>query len=631
MSGIAGVLDLKNRSVEKDIVRKMIKIQKHRGPDGEGFYFGENIGLGHTRLAIIDLSENANQPITNEDNTKWIIHTGEIYNYSELREKLIKSGHKFKSAGDAEVILHAFEEWGKDALNRFNGMWAFAVWDAKKRELFAARDRFGVKPLYYFFDGKYFIFASEIKALLSHPSVKRIPNEQAIYNYLSTGYGYADISGDTFFKGIERLREGHYMVLKDGNPEIKCYWDMTPGNDSGIRDMGELVEEFRAIFDDAIKLRLRSDAELGIALSGGLDSSAITCTAGRMTGRKLKTFSSCFDEKKYDEREFIRPVLDATGFEHNFIFSGRQDVFELLNRGIWHQDEPTISLGSYAQWNVFEAAKKCGIKAVLTGQGGDETLAGYHKYFPYFFADLSKNAKISKLIGELQSYAEVHKYSKLNAIGAAFHILASSLIPRRIKDKTVFFHENRVQYLNENFKRKHKRNVYAVTKFKGILNNELYNAFKISPLPHLLRSDDRGGMAHSVESRSPFLDYRLVEFLFSVPSVYKIKDGYTKHLLRESMKGILPEANRLRKDKKGFPVPAALWFRGRMKEKIGEIFGSESFSKRGYVNPVRVREMFNDHLSGRADYTTNIWSLLNLELWMRIFIDGGMKEYEFAG
>jgi len=621
MCGIAGVLDFGNKKVEKDIVQKMVSIQRHRGPDGEGFYFGENIGLGHARLAIIDLSKNADQPMANEDNTKWIIHTGEIYNYLELKKELTELGHTFKSASDTEVILHAFEEWGEGALNRFNGMWAFAIWDTKKHQLFVSRDRFGIKPFYYFFDGEHFIFASEIKALLLHPLVKKAPNEQTIYNYLSTGYGYTDMSKDTFFDGIERLKEGHYILLRDGKFTTRCYWDITTKKDNSGKDLRELVEEFHVIFEDAIRLRLRGEAEIGIALSGGLDSSAIACTISRLTGRKLKAFSSYFKEKQYDDKKFVESVLEVTGFKGNFTFPDTRNIFKALRPIIWHQDEPALGLDIYSHWNVFETAKKHGVKVVLSGQGGDEALAGYLKYYPYFFADLIKKNKIPTLFKELKCYPGLARRAKPKVIGEALYILASSFVPGKLKDFRKLLCRNQIPYLNQNFTGEHDKGLFGGFKFNEILNNALYNAFKISPLPSLLRIDDKNGMAHSIELRSPFLDYRLVEFLFSIPSAYKIKDGYTKYFLRESMKDILPEINCWRKEKRSFSGPERFWFRDQLKNETSKIFKSKSFSDRGYFNVQKVNEMFSAHVEGRGDFKSEIWSLLNLELWFRTFID----------
>ena len=563
--------------------------------------------------------------MSNEDGTVWVIHNGEIYNYIEIAEELKSKGHHFKTRSDTEVILHAYEEWGAKCLDRFNGMWAFAVWDDRAKVLFCSKDRIGKKPFYYFHDGKYFIFASEIKALLLHPIVKKTPDDQTIYNYLHTGYGYADISRDTFFKDVKRLEGGQYIKIEDGKLSIKRYWDIEPKGHEKSKGVRELTNDFYELFEDAIKLRLRSDVSVGVALSGGLDSSAIACTVKRVTDRKIKTFSSCFDDQEFDERAFIEPVLRSTGFEHNFVFSDTNNILDTLQKIIWHQDEPSISLGIYVHWNVFDAAQKSGVKVVLVGQGGDETLAGYHKYYTYFFADLARKGKIPTLLKELDYYSKFHGYSRSKAMLAAFHILMSSLVPRWFKDVTMPFHQRHAGYLDPDFSRKYKRNVFTVSKFNEILNNDLYNAFKISPLPYLLRVDDKNGMAHSIESRSPFLDYRLVEFFFSIPSTLKIRDGYTKYLLRESMKGVLPEENRLRKDKKGFPVPARVWFRTRLKDDIARIFNSDSFKNRGYFNTKKVNKMFNDHVEGRGDFTSNIWSLLNLELWFRIFGDGAYE------
>ena len=625
MCGIAGIVKFSGDiNSEKNVLENMVKIQRHRGPDDSGSYFDNEIALGHSRLAIIDLSGNAHQPMTNEDKTKWIIHNGEIYNYIELREELVKLGHSFKSASDTEVILHAFEEWGEEALRRFNGMWAFAIWDSKKRSLFMSRDRFGVKPFYYYRDKGSFIFSSEIKAILATKKIKKKPNDRAIFDYLITGYGYMDIADYTFFEGIYKLKPGHYMKLSipENKTEYKKYWDIGDDcPDGSQKNEKYYVDRFYEIFESSIKLRLRSDVDVGVALSGGLDSSSIACVAQKAhKPRRLLSFSSCFEEDVANERKFIDDVLKKTDLEAHFTSADPNNLFNDLESIIYHQEEPYSTASILPQWYVMKAAHEKGVKVLLAGQGGDETLAGYHKYYPYLFADLIKSLKWK------QAFKEIGYYKKIKGKDSAVSkeiakVVLSDMLPAGIKNALSRADRRFPSYLAKDFAKEFEKFTNPKKKFKSILNNDLYNAFKVSPLPALLHIDDRSGMAHSVETRSPFLDYRLVEFAFSIPSEYKIRHGRTKYILRQAMSEVLPESLLNRQDKMGFPAPLGPWLRGPLKEKTYDILNSKEFTDRPYFNgPLAVKEFDLNIKRGKQNDLT-IWSWLNLELWLRKYID----------
>lgn len=623
MCGIAGIVNLDKKSVEKSLLEKMVDIQRHRGPDDTGIFLAKSAGLGHARLSIIDLSRDAHQPMPNEDADIFIVHNGEIYNYIELKAELERLGHRFKSKSDTEVILHAYEEWGERCLESFNGMWSFAILDVRKKMLFCARDRFGVKPFYYYADERIFVFASEIKSLLTHPMIKGEANDKAVFNYLSSGYGYMDISDDTFFFRIKQLKPGHYikLSLEDGGFSQDRYWDLDPHKKFKAKSEGDVYKNFYDLFEDSVKLRLRSDVPLGVSLSGGLDSSSIACVAARLLkGHPLEAFSSCFDEREYDERRFIQPVLDKTKARPNFIFTKPRDLFSEIEDIIWHQDEPYSTLSIFPQWYVMKLAREKGVKVLLTGQGGDETLAGYHKYYFYLFADMLYSLKWRSALKEIRNYENFNKID--HVFGPTFKIMLSYMAPRSLS--RLFKNGANVtpSYLNRDFAAASSNRVSTEKKFDSILNNDLYNALKISPLPSLLHIDDRSSMAHSVESRSPFLDYRLVEYLFSLGPEYKIRDGFTKYILRMSLKGILPEEVRVRRDKMGFATPLEKWLKTSLKDKVLDIFNSKEFSSRPYFNQKVVLKTFEDFVEGKAGcshYT--IWSWLNLELWFRKFID----------
>lgn len=629
MCGIAGILNLDKAPVQKGVLEAMIRSELHRGPDDTGFYVNGHVGLGHARLSIIDLSKDAGQPMHNEDSRLFALHNGEIYNYLELKKELSGLGHSFRSKSDTEVILHAYEEWGKDCLSRFNGMWAFAILDLKKRTLFCARDRFGVKPFYYYLDEDVFMFASEIKSLLCHPKVRREANDNAVFNYLVSGYGYMDISDETFFKGIRQIRQAHYATisLDGGQFTQKRYWDIDPRKRLHVTDEEDIYRDFRALFEDSIKLRLRSDVPLGVSLSGGLDSSSVTCVAaGLLKGSPIEAFSSCFDEPEYDEREFIAQVLDKTKARANFIFTAPEQLFDELEQIVWHQEEPYSTLSIFPQWYVMKLAREKGVKVLLTGQGGDEVLGGYHKYYFYLFADLFRSGRFSAARNEIRHYEELQG-DKSPVTGKVMKIIASHIAPQAVKNTLRRARRQTAPlYLSKEFTGHNTSRVFTEKRFSSILNNDLYNALKISPLPSLLHIDDRSSMAHSVESRAPLLDYRLVEYVFSLGPEYKIRDGVTKYLLRHSMKGILPEDVRTRRDKMGFATPLERWFKTSLKEKVRDIINSGSFRHRPYFDHAKARRKLDDFLEGRPGHGKNshftIWSWVNLELWMRKFIDG---------
>lgn len=623
MCGIAGIFHLDSpRAVDACGLKNMCEVLAHRGPDDEGRFLDDNIGLAHRRLSIIDLSIEGHQPMHNEDGTLWIVHNGEIYNYLELIKVLKNLGHVFRSNTDTEVIIHSFEEWGVSCLNKFNGMWAFAIWDKNKKTLFCSRDRFGVKPFYYFIDQNRFIFASEIKAIFENRDVPKMPNENAISRYLIKGYGYVDTSDETFFSGIKQLKASHYLTISKEKFEYKRYWGIDFRNKDHNPNADRLKEKFLFLLNDSVRLRLRSDVPLGISLSGGLDSSTLAVTMSRLLDRQIESFSACFDMPEYDERDYINEILIDRKIIPNFVYPEAKSLFNEFEHIIWHQDEPYSGASVFAQWKVMERAKEKGVKVLLTGQGGDETMAGYYKYYPYYLTDLFTAFRWPRLLKEFAALSYPNGFSKKDVLLSILKIIGSRYCPRAIKDNLHAKFVPRPSFLSQDFSRASSNfdNEYQYS-FDSFTDNELYNSVIVSPLPSLLHIDDRNSMAHSVESRAPFLDYRLVEFLFSLPYDMKISDGYTKYILRESMKGSLPEKIRKRRDKMGFVTPARRWFEHDLKDNILEIFRSSSFEKRGIFDRKGVERVLALHFEGKADFSFTIWSWVNLELWFRKFID----------
>jgi asparagine synthase (glutamine-hydrolysing) len=653
MCGITGIYTFKE-PLDPNCIKRMTESLRHRGPDDEGFLavdstsgkvisltgidsktYGPriedfngstNLFLGHRRLSIIDLSPVGHQPMSNEVGSLWIVHNGEIYNYLEIRKELVSLGHRFKSHTDTEVILHAYEEWGIECLRRFNGMWAFAIWDLKKKTLFCSRDRAGVKPFYYIYDSKQFCFTSEIKALLQIGTFSIEPNEQIIADYLFSGL--IDHTQETFFKNIYQLRPGEFLLCDGNKLTIQSYWDIEPKEDSLSQHNG-YADRFYELLEDSIRLRLRTDVPIGTCLSGGLDSSSIVCLANmlmsdgqninsKLVGEKQKTFSSCFEEPAYDERKFIEEVISRTGAEKNYVFPDEKDFLNDLYQLIRYQDEPFGSTSMYAQWKVMRLAKERGVTVLLDGQGGDELLAGYLPSFYHLFRQARKDFDIGLLMREGKGFLKHHQ----NLMGRLFHKTIAAMFPKRLRAFFPGLDRNGDGGAEEGFRKNYYRSISWPRKFEHELNNYLYHAFRFTVLPGLLHYEDRNSMAFSLEARLPFLDYRLVEFSFSLPARLKMDGGVTKVVLREAMKGTLPERVRNRMDKIGFTTPEETWFRTGLREWIGKIISSKSFAERGYFNVPKVKQIFLEYCEGKRNDHFLIWRWVNLELWLRTFFDG---------
>lgn len=626
---------------------------RHRGPDDEGFLAanlekGEGtplmgpesqvkglpmeafrmpvqLLLGHRRLSIIDLSISGHGPMGNEDGSVWITYNGEIYNYQEIRSELEKLGHRFKSHTDTEVVLHAYEAWGVRCLDRFNGMWAFGLLDLKGRRLFCSRDRAGVKPFYYLFDRRRFCFASEIKSFFGLGDFQVVANEQMVADYLLSGL--LDHTRETFFKGVHQLRPGEYLLLEEGRLTVQPYWDIE-AKEIHLDRSRDYEERFQELLRDSIRLRLRSDVPVGTCLSGGLDSSAIVCLANQLmfngktidrslVGERQKTFSSCTESPLYDERRFIEQVIEQTGAEKNYVFPQGETLFHDVSKLIWQQEEPFGSTSIYAQWTVMRLAREKRVTVLLDGQGGDELLAGYLPSFYFLIRETFKRGHLFDLVREIQGIRHYQEH-------LPDHLLLRTLVatvPSRFKPLFKKLMGNGTQWAEEGFRREYFRSFPSPQKFNHDLNDYLYQAFRVTVLPSLLHYEDRNSMAFSLETRLPFLDYRLIEFTFSLPVEQKIREGVTKVILRNAMRGVLPEPIRTRKDKMGFVTPEDLWFRTVLRDPIEDILNSSSFAERGYFDVRKVNEAFENHCEGKTNIGPTIWRWVNLELWFRTFVD----------
>lgn len=639
MCGIAGIINLENKPVDCSLLQKMAGSLSHRGPDDEQFVvfdstksrwslfrrdnspqFEGDIGFSHSRLSIIDLSSNAAQPMSDEDGQVWIIHNGEVFNYLELKDELLKRGYVFRTSSDTEVILKAYMEWGQDCLSKFNGMWAFVIYDMRKKVIFAARDRFGIKPLFYHFEKNCFSFASEIKALLLLPWIRRQPHLPAVKDYLY--YSRVDTSEFSFFKDIRSLKPGYCFSLhirEKSQILEKKWWDLRDNIQEYQEDEEEIYGTFRNLLLESIKLRLRSDVPVGTCLSGGLDSSAIVSLANPLLKEGFqRTFSILQPTHPQDETPYINRLIDKFNVSAKKKIIDGHDLKKDLKQLIRSHDEPFTSTSMYAQWKVFELAKSSGVTVTLDGQGADETLAGYPYFKMVFWSELLRAARLSTFFKELYLDSKTIPRTGLN-----FLMAFSGFFPHRkmiglakIKDP-----QYRTSWINkEYFKGVSLPHSTLEKKFASPLNQRLYEVFSCDGLPALLRYADRNSMAHSLESRMPFMDYRLVSFLFSLPSKFKIRNGFTKFIMRQALKNDVPDFILNRRDKVPFLTSEALWFRKEMKDTITDVFHSESFRSRPFLIPSKAQLLYKRHLKGEIDASRPLWRILNLELWMREYM-----------
>lgn len=615
MCGICGIIHFDNQPVQESSIRKMMKIMKYRGPDDEGVFLKDNIGFGFVRLSIIDLSPAGHQPMFSKDNRYVIVFNGEIYNYLELRDELRELGHLFNTETDTEVLITAYLEWGEDCLHRFNGMWAFAIYDRQNKTIFAARDRFGIKPLYYLSAKDYFAFASEISPLLSLLPSKPTPNYQSIFDYLA--FNRTDQTEDTFFSEVKKLQHGYKFIIQtilpNGHFPIGLKWYNLRENVSKATPFSD-PEAFKQLFTSSIGLRLRSDVPVGVCLSGGLDSSSIVSVLFQDFRKKnLNTFSAVYNKGQIgDESEYInefRPLIKNMFFISPDAKSLKQDLIHFIKA----HGEPIPSTGPYAQYKVMELAKGK-VVVILDGQGADEGLAGYHYFFGIYFKELLYRFKIGRLFKEVFYYIIKHR-SLLGIRSFLFFML-----PKRLKTKARVSEKG---YLSKQLVDKYgKTNSITGNLYNSrTLTDALFDHFEYK-LEHLLKWEDRNSMWFSLEARVPFLDYRLVERLLACPGNTSIRNGMTKYILREGMKGILPEKIRQRKDKTGFDTPEDEWFRTpEWQIIVDDVLCSNTFKSRDLINPDNAKSLYKDHLEGKKNISREIWKWIHLELWFRQYID----------
>ena len=611
MCGIAGVV---GPHPTPEIISSMLGCIAHRGPDGVGQVIRDGrVGLGHRRLAIIDLSDAASQPMRSASGCEVILN-GEIYNYLELRAELASGGSAFQTASDTEVLLAAYDRWGVDCLSRLNGMFAFALYDPARRTLVLARDRLGEKPLYYHRtqDGT-FLFASEIKALLAHPGVTPQPGRQSLYRFLR--HKLTELDPATFFEGISALPAAHLLELGvDGGREVlRRYWSLD-GSARDPRPDGELVAVYRDLLQDSIGIRLRADVAVGSSLSGGIDSSAVVGYLAR--GRHVErqhTFSARFPGWRFDEGTYIADVNALSGARSHEV-EPIPDPSD-LERVVWHQDQPFGSLSIYAQWSVMRLAQGEGVTVLLDGQGADETLAGYQFYFAALFRYLFRTGRWLQLAREMREFSAAHGPRRLSSL--AFYAL-----PATAADRLRSLRKG--PGIAPSFARDVATSLRAPTRpaFRNDLDQALATTLTETMLPGLLRYADRNSMAFGREVRLPYLDHRVVELAFRLPWQMKLGLGRTKRVLREAMREYLPDSVRGRKDKIGYAPPQAAWLRGPLCEWAEDLLASQRFAEREWTDAPAVRTMWRAFRDGRDGLDGDLWRFLSVEAWARAFLDG---------
>jgi len=628
MCGIAGIFHYNTeRAVDESLLHRMAKLIQHRGPDDDGFYITEKVGLVQRRLAIIDLSPSGHQPMSNEDGSIWITFNGEIYNYQELRRELEQRGHRFASRSDTETIIHAYEEWGASCCTKLRGMFAYALWDEKQQALILARDRLGKKPLVYTQTSSAFLFGSELRVLLQHSEVQREVDLNALYAYLLLFYIPSPL---TIFKGIAKLPPAHYLVFRNGETHLERYWRVDYSH-KWVASEEEYSERLWELLQEAVRIRLMSEVPLGAFLSGGIDSSAVVGVMSRLMNEPVKTFSIRYEESGFDETPYARQIAHLFQTEHHE-FTVRPKAIEVLPRLVWHYGEPFADASALPTYYVSEMTRQY-VTVALSGDAGDETFAGYRRYQAAYLIALYQRVPkalrywvqgiLVEMIGKRLLPAHLYYLIKiitergdLSAAEGYFHRtpvfsagMAAALLEPQVFDQidrrvvTARLEQHLAEFGNGN-----------------VLDRELFLDLMCYLPDDILVKVDIASMANSLEVRAPFLDHLLVEFAASLPPEMKRKNLTTKYILKQTLRRLLP-AEILSRPKHGFSVPISRWLREELKVPLVNLLLDQRSLQRGYFKPQTIRTLIDEHLQGKMDHGDRLWALLNLELWQRTYMD----------
>jgi asparagine synthase (glutamine-hydrolysing) len=629
MCGICGAFYTdRSRRAERETLAEMNRQIVHRGPDDDGFFAEGNIGLAMRRLSIIDI-KTGHQPISNEENDVWIVYNGELYNHQELRKGLEARGHRYRTHSDTETIVHLYEEYGRDCVQHLRGMYAFAIWDRRKRRLFIARDRLGIKPLYYRFDGKTLLFGSEIKAILAHPGVTPEFNRSTLSEYLAFGY---IPEPETMYAGIRKLLPGHTLEIGEGGePEISRYWDLQVQADNDVRPRQYYVDRYRELLEGCVSSHLMSDVPLGVFLSGGLDSSAVAALTTKIRREPIETFAVGYGEESFSELPFARTVAQHIGSKHYEVRLSREEFFRSLPHLIWHEDEPIVWPSSVSLYFVARLARER-VTVVLTGEGSDETLAGYTRY-PWTLLNARMDGAYRAAVpGILRKWMR----QALQSGGLSKELrrkLEHTFLVRGGESWTSFYFDNFYSAFSAADQetllipetKEIAGNAYAGSmnywsaSSGDLLHRMLYTDIK-TYLVELLMKQDQMSMAASIESRVPFLDHELVEFTASIPAKYDTEGLAGKSILKAAVEDLLPKDIVYRR-KMGFPTPWAYWLGGPQLDQLEQLLLEPRTVERQYCKPDAVKKLFAEHRAGARDHGNRIWRLLNLELWERVCVE----------
>lgn len=618
MCGIAVICELSGKPADAATLERMTQSLVHRGPDDSGHYLDGSVGLGFRRLAILDLSPAGHQPMVSDDGRFVLVFNGEIFNYVELRKELTDAGYQFYSTGDSEVLLNAYRHWGAACLSKLNGMWAFIVYDRVNRRLFGSRDRFGVKPLFMYRQREQVLFASEIKAIRASGLYQGGINWKVASRFLVEGN--LDDTGESFYEGIDPVPAGSAFELDlDGAWKSWMYWDLDHVPSVEAKDP---AKEFAELFEDAVRLRMRSDVPVGVCLSGGLDSTSIICAAVRQRAESSQSASEplqafCYMAKEFDESRYISDTLAMTGARLTVLQTNPRELWDSLRRMLWYQDEPVHTMTAAVGYHLMNLVATRGIRVVLNGQGADENIGGYFSFFSDYWLELLSRGQWRHAMAEIRTHVEVHGGRSLgHAKDVAMRLLVSSLhqVPM-YRSLARVRHIRKVQshpWFTEDLTARFS--IDDRPRIVNQLNGVLKRAVTHSPLPLYLRIEDRNSMAHSVEVRLPFLDYRLVSFLFGLPAHWKVHGPWNKFILREAMRGHIPESVRVRPDKMGFPTSGQKWFAHDLYEPMADLLASRAVRERGIYNVQTVVNDLERHKRGEVDVHHDLFHLAEFEI-----------------
>jgi asparagine synthase (glutamine-hydrolysing) len=628
MCGICGKLNFdRTAAVDPDLLGRMLATILHRGPDDEGTYFSGPVALGFRRLSIIDLSR-GHQPLSNEDGSVWVIFNGEIYNYRELRKRLIDRGHVFKTQTDTEVLVHLYEEHGENLVQELRGMFAFALWDDRAKRLLLARDRVGIKPLYYCLTDSSVLFSSEIKAILADPEVRRDLNFNVIDRFLSFFYVPGE---ETLLKSVLKLLPGHYMTIQGGKVNVRQYWDLRFPDQPEKRDFQEAEQELLSLLDETVRLHMISDVPVGFLLSGGVDSSGMLSLAAGKTDQAISSYTVGFSGSGItDERPYARIAARAFGSEHHEMTISSSDFAEFLPKYIWYMEEPVCEPPAVALYYVSKFARQF-VKVLISGEGGDEAFAGYSNYRNYALFERLKRA-LGPLDGALAGgLSQLSRLTHSERIGKYATLAAtpfdSFYYSRTSSPYQWFNREGAALYSKEFASSVSKRHSLSVVdKYlssaskRDLLSKMLYVDTKTWLPDDLLIKADKMTMANSLELRVPLLDHKVLEFAASLPSNFKVHHFTTKYILKKAFGGRIPDEIVKRK-KTGFPVPYARWLRTELKEWLHDILFDRRTIERGYFDRSQIERLVTEHQKN-GNFSKEVFSLVTLELWHRVFLEG---------